>query len=89
MQSQKHLTQDRIGSLMNKARAKLKTKDYSEAIKLLTEVLEQIDPGHLDAIFYRAISYLDQGNLQQSISELWRVVEFKKSTDAHQIELCE
>ena len=37
-------------------------------------MLENINANDQEAIFYRAISYLDQGNLQQAISELWRVV---------------
>ena len=51
-------------------------------------MLDSVDPNNTDAIFYRAISYLDQGNLQQAISELWRVVKAKDSTDLHEIELC-
>ena len=41
----------------------MKTKEYGEAIKLFTEVLEKLDPKNIDAIFYRGVSYLDQGNL--------------------------
>ena len=76
-------------SLVSKGRQKIKSREYTEAIKLLSEVLEKIDPNNVDAIFYRAIAYLDQGNLQQAISELWRVVECKNSHDQRELELCQ
>ena len=65
---------DSIRDLISKGRLKIQQRNYIEAIKLFTEVLESFDPNDQEAIFYRAISYLDQGNLQQAISELWRVV---------------
>lgn len=72
--------QDKISEMINKGRGKIKAKEFNEAIKIFTEVLEKMDKAHPDAIFYRAISYLDQGNLQQAISELWRVVELEKQS---------
>jgi hypothetical protein len=36
-------------------------------------VLNDIDSEHPEATFLRALAYLDQGNLQQAISELWKV----------------
>jgi len=50
---------DRSADLINRGRQKIKTKDYAEAIKLFTEVLEQLDPKNIDAIFFRGVSYLD------------------------------
>ena len=38
-------------------------------------MLEQFNPQDFQAMFYRAVAYLDQGNLQYAISELWRVVQ--------------
>lgn len=45
--------------MINKGRHKIKSKEFNEAIKIFTEVLDNIDPNNVDAIFYRAISYLD------------------------------
>ena len=53
----------RSADLIARGRQKIKTKDFNEAIKLFTEVLDHVEPNNLDAIFFRAISYLDQGNL--------------------------
>ena len=66
--------EEEVRELIANGRQKIQQKDYNEAIKLFTEVLENFNPNDQEAIFYRAISYLDQGNLQQAISELWRVV---------------
>jgi len=49
--------------MISKGRAKIKSKEFNDAIKIFTELLEKIDKTNADAIFYRAISYLDQGNL--------------------------
>ena len=57
-------------------------KEYSDAIKIFSEILDKFDQNNSDAIFYRAISFLDQGNLQQAISELWRVIELQKMSQA-------
>ena len=65
----------------------MKVKEYTEAANIFTEIIDKIDPQYSEAIFYRAISYLDQGNLQQSISELWRIVEFKNSHDTAEKEM--
>jgi len=54
---------DRSADLIGRGCQKMKTKEYGEAIKLCTEVLEKLDPKNIDAIFYRGVSYLDQGNL--------------------------
>ena len=54
----------RCEELIGQGRQKIKSKEFSEAIKIFTEVLDSVDPNNIDAIFYRAISYLDQGNLQ-------------------------
>jgi len=78
---------DRGADLINQGRLKIQQKDYNEAIKLFTEVLETVDAGNVEAIFYRAISFLDQGNLQQAISELWRVVDDKVAGDSGSVEL--
>ena len=50
--------------MISKGRQKIKSKDFNDAIKLFSEILENLDKANSDAIFYRAISYLDQGNLQ-------------------------
>jgi tetratricopeptide (TPR) repeat protein len=55
-------------------RKKIQSKEYTEAIKLFTQVIDHHDGKNIKAIFYRALSYLDQGNLQQAINEFWRVV---------------
>lgn len=41
---------------------------------MFTLVLDQHDTKNQKATFYRALSYLDQGNLQQAINEFWQVV---------------
>lgn len=56
-------SQERATEQIRNARLKIKIKDYNEAIKILTNVLDNIEPGNTSAIFYRATSYLDQGNL--------------------------
>ena len=72
--------------MISKGRQKIKSKDFNDAIKLFSEILENLDKANSDAIFYRAISYLDQGNLQQAINELWQVIN-SQSVEAHEIEL--
>ena len=81
--------QDRSNELIQRGRQKIKAKEYNDAIKLFSEVLDTIDGTNIEAIFYRAVSFLDQGNLQQAISELWRVVELKNPSRAAHIELCQ
>ena len=54
---------DSVRDLITQGRLKIQQRNYIEAIKLFTEVLETFNPNDQEAIFYRAISYLDQGNL--------------------------
>lgn len=79
--------------MIQRGRAKIKAKEYAEAVKLFSEVLEQVDSKNIQAIFYRGVAYLDQGNLQQAISELWRVVDLRQDDSVvkqHEIvELCQ
>ena len=86
MPKQKQSLKEKIADLISKGRYKIKSKDYNDAIKLFTEILDNLDKDNSDAIFYRAISYLDQGNLQQAISELWRMINNSRG-DNHSIEL--
>lgn len=55
--------EDKVRELIIAGRKKIQAKEYSEAIRLFTIVLEQHDDKNSKAIFYRALSYLDQGNL--------------------------
>lgn len=51
--------EDRVRDLIILGRKKIQTKEYTEAIKLFTQVLDQHDAKNQKAIFYRALSYLD------------------------------
>ena len=44
------------------------------------------DAKNIKAVFYRALSYLDQGNLQQAINEFWRVVSLYSERKKNQEE---
>ena len=62
---QKQMSQnERIADMISKGRAKIKAKEYNDSIKIFSEILDKFDNNNPDAIFYRAISFLDQGNLQ-------------------------
>lgn len=70
---------------MWQGRRLIQQKKYAEAESKFTEVLEKVDHECCEALFYRAIAFLDQGNLQQAIGELRSVVNLHTSTR----ELCQ
>ena len=57
---QKQMSQgERIAEMISKGRAKIKAKEYNDSIKIFSEILDKFDNNNPDAIFYRAISFLD------------------------------
>ncbi len=52
----------------------LLVKGYKDAIKAFSHALKS-HPGHQDAKFYRAISYLDSGNPQKCSVELQELID--------------
>ena len=47
---------------------------YAEAIEIFTHVLQK-SPDHPDALYYRALAWFHQGNLDQSIADFTQAIE--------------
>ena len=54
--------------LLTKGKVLLQDKEYSSAINLFTESFK-LDNTNMDAKFYKAVSHLDSGSIQESIQE--------------------
>lgn len=60
--------------LLVKGKDLLTGKKYSDAIKVFTNALK-INSTNYEAMFYRAITYLDIGNPTQTINELTKIID--------------
>lgn len=67
-------TQRESNEFLEKGKILLSEKNYTEALKFFTKALK-VNYSNYDAVFYKGMTYLDNGNPSKAVKELSSVIE--------------
>jgi hypothetical protein len=52
-------TEEKLKKLLEEGKSRLQSRDYTESVKIFSQILIEINSENTEATFYRAIAYLD------------------------------